>query len=173
MRRVASSLIVALALGGAGCGGATAITDGVLSLGGTAVDGSGFVPLTGDQELVSGSQGGFHVWLKFRIRGMQPEPVTVRRTARRISDNRLLLQAEGPFEVGAANDAGTWELPSPIPTFLCPSPLGVDIIGQPVRFRVELAGPSGAMIDVAESNATPRCPTDNQAPFCQQICSGR
>lgn len=173
MRRVASILAVALALLGAGCGGATPIGDGMLSLGGTAIDGSGFLPLTGDQELVSGSQGGFHIWLKFRIHGMSPEPVTVHRTARRISDNRLLLQGEGTTEVGAPDETGTWELPSAFPTFLCPSPLGVDLIGQPVRFRVELIGPDGAAIDAAESDATPRCPTDNQAPFCQRICSGQ
>ncbi len=165
-----SAVLIALLLGG--CDGPSAVGAGALSLGGTALDGSGFLPLTGDQALVPGSQGGFHVWLKFRLRGVAASKIGVRRTARRSSDDRLLLQSEGTVEVGEPDGEGVWQIPTPFATFLCPSPLGVDIIDTPVRFRVVITHEDGTPIDEAESEATPRCPTDAQAQFCQSICSG-
>jgi hypothetical protein len=171
MRR---GLLLASALCALGaCGAApVAVGNGTLTIGGTAVDGTGFVPLTGDQLLVAGAQGGFHVWLKVRVRGGAPGKVDLHRTARRSEDDRLLLQAENTLDIGEPNDDGVWELHDPYPTFLCPTPLGVDLIDRPVRFHVTMSRDDGSIIDEAESEATPRCPTDGSAEFCQRICAG-
>src|SRR5262245_18134658 len=117
MRRLAM-LIVLLC----GCGGTTPPPGmASLSLGGTALDGSGFLPLGGDQTLVAGAQGGFHVWLKYRISGMTPQMVRVHRGARRVSDDRLLLTTDGVLDIGAPSSAGYWELPTAVPSFMCPT----------------------------------------------------
>jgi hypothetical protein len=144
---------------------------GALTLGGTAVDGTGFLPLAGDQTLVAGAQGGFLVWLKFRVGGVANSDLGIHRTARRVSDNHLLLTTDGTISVGQPGDDGLWELPTPYPTFLCPTPIGVSVIDEPIRFRVELSD-NGTLLDAAENVATPHCPTDGEAQFCQNICAG-
>jgi len=145
---------------------------GSLTLGTTATDGTGFRELAGDQPLVPGAQGGFHVWLKYRIKGMSPGKVTVIRTARRVVDDRLILTTEASQEIGVAGPDGTWELPNAIPSFMCPSPLGVKVFDLPVVFDVKVIGPDGATLAESSAEATPRCPTDAQADFCHSICAG-
>jgi hypothetical protein len=166
------ALLIASIVGGlAGCGNHAPGMES-LALGGTATDGTGFLPLTGDQTLVPGAQGGFHVWLKYRARGMGGK-VKVVRTARRVSDGRLLLAGQPMTqEIGAAGPDGTWELPDPVPTFLCPSPLGVRVVDELVRFEVQVLDENGVPLIESSAEATPRCPTGDQATFCERICTG-
>ncbi len=63
-------------------------------------------------------------------------------------------------------------MPSAIPSFMCPTPLGVNVIGEPVAFELTIDDGHGVRLGEAGGSATPRCPTDGQATFCQQICSG-
>ena len=171
--------LLALALAAVACDGgptpdepdaATSVME--LSLGTVDAAGAGFVPLAGDQPLVPGSQSGFHVWLKYRVRGHAPGTMLVKRTARRVSDGRLILRADGVVDLGAPGPDGAWELEAPVPSFMCPSPLGVQVRDLPVRFTVELVDPdSGAVRATASAEATPRCPAEHQA-FCERICSG-
>jgi len=167
---VRAALIAIVAL--AGCGGATpAPTPGSVTLGTAALDGTGFLPLEGDQPLVPGSQGGFHVWLKYRVSGMAPGRVEVKRTVRRVSDDRLLLQADGTQDLGD-EAVGYWETPNAIPSFMCPSPLGVNIIGERAVFDLVILDERGNKLGEASAEATAHCPGGDQAAFCQQICSG-
>jgi hypothetical protein len=157
----------------AGCGGGSGPTGtGLVMLGGANPDGTGFVELSGDVQLIPGSQGGFHVWLKFRVEGMGPSRVHLRRTARRASDGRLLLTAENDEEIGAPGPQGYWELPNPIPSFMCPSPIGTRVMDEAVNFLVEVTDENGAPLGSASAQATPRCPAGAQADFCARICSG-
>ncbi len=171
--RLASLLALALA---ASCGGSTKqqmmMLTGEIDLGTAAQDGTGFLPLTGDQTLVPGAQGGFHIWLKYRLRGMGPGRLEVKRTARRVSDDRLLLTADGTVDVGDPGPDGYWEIPNAIPSFMCPSPLGVNIIGEATVFDVVILDSAGNELAAQTAEATPFCPTDSQAAFCQMICSG-
>src|SRR5262245_52842378 len=120
--RVVTGILATAWLSGCGAPGSIGpIGPGSVTLGTSAIDGSGFFPLTGDQPLVPGAQGGFHVWVKYRVEGMTPGKVKVTRTARRVSDNRLLLTAQPTTqEIGPAGPDGYWELPDPLPSFLCP-----------------------------------------------------
>ncbi len=148
-----------------------------LILGTTDAAGAGFFPLQGDQPLVPGSQAGFHVWLKYRVRGHVPGTYLVRREARRVSDGRLILRLpyDAPVELGEPDGAGLWELESPLPSFMCPAPIGVTVRDERVRISVWLIDPE-SMETVAEASGevVPRCPpaSDPQSAFCAQICAG-
>jgi hypothetical protein len=145
---------------------------GSIALATTELDGTGFLPLAGDQTLVPGAQGGFHIWLKYKVTGMAAGPVTVKRTVRRVSDDKLVLTTMGAQELGPMADDGSWELPMALPSFFCPSPLGVNIIGEPMEFHLEIIDANGTKLGEGNAEATPHCPTDAQAQFCAQICSG-
>ena len=143
-----------------------------LELGTVDGDGLGFLPLAGDQPLVPGSQGGFHVWVKYRVRGHAARTVMVHRTARRISDDRLILRADGAAELGAPGSDGSWVLENPVPSFMCPSPLGVKVFDVPVRFTIQLTDPqTGETLATGTAEAVPRCPAE-YLDFCVRICSG-
>jgi hypothetical protein len=158
-----------------GCGGSTmpVMMNGAITLGTTALDGSGFVPLEGDQTLVEGAQGGFHIWVKYRVQAA-PGPAMVKRTARRVSDDRLLLTTMAETMLGEPGADGWWELPTAVPSFMCPSPLGVKVEDEPAQFQITILDMSGKMIGQASAEATPRCPSDSadKAAFCHQICDG-
>jgi hypothetical protein len=158
----------------AGCGGGPppVTGPGSITLGTTTVAGDGFLALEGDQVLVPGAQGGFHVWLKYRVKGMTPGKVMVKRTARRVSDNRLILTTEASQEIGPMGEAGYWEVPTAIPSFMCPSPLGVKVFDIPVVFDVKVFGPDGQTLAESTAEAVPHCPTDDQEQFCRSICAG-
>jgi hypothetical protein len=167
---VLAVVIVALA----GCGGSDRPPpgDATLTLGGCASDGSGFLAFAGDQTLVPGAQGGFHVWLKYRVAGMAPEKVHVHRESHRVSDDTLVLRADGTQDVGAAGPDGYWELPMALPSFMCPPPLGINVIDQRIVFDVTLTTEAGAPLAKSSAEATVHCPEGDQATFCQRICSG-
>jgi hypothetical protein len=171
------------ALVAAGCGGAGARPDGAadmtrpalaeILLGGTAADGSGFATLAGDQTLIAGAQGGFHVWLKYRVAGMPETRLKVHRETHRVSDNALILLADGTQEVGAPGADGYWELPVALPSFMCPTPIGITVIDEAVTFTVDIAGGDGTPLAHGSAQATVRCPTaEPDAGFCRHICSG-
>jgi hypothetical protein len=141
-------------------------------LGTSALDGSGFTELVGDQTLVAGSQGGFHIWIKFRVTGMAPGRVVVHRTARRVSDDRLILRADGTQDIGEPSADGFWETPNAIPSFMCPTPIGVNVIGEPIAFDLQILDEHGSVLGETKAQATPLCPTGDQGSFCMRICSG-
>lgn len=156
-----------------GCGGTRPPPgSATLAVGTTALDGSGFVALDGDQTMVPGAQGGFHVWLKWRVSGMAPATVHVHRESHRVSDDALVLRADGTQSVGAATADGWWELPMALPSFMCPTPIGINVIGARIVFDVTLSGDDGKTIARSSAEATVHCPDGDQAAFCAKICSG-
>lgn len=162
------ALTAALAL--CACGGQTAVA--ALQLGGADANGTGFHALAGDAELVPGAQGGFHVWLKLRLRGLpQGQRVRIRYDARREADGRLYSQGERGFDLGGGPE-GLFETPEPIPIFMCPPPLGQRVMATPMRFTLTLSSEDGTPLGSAATSFTPRCPTGEQAEFCNRICAG-
>ncbi len=142
-------------------------------VGGTDVAGEGFSPLEGDVTMVPGGQGGFHVWLKYRVTGMTPGPMRVRHSAARADDGRPVLMGQSrPVDIGAAGPDGAWEAPTAAPAFMCPAPLGVRIDGTRIRYRVELLDGNDHPIVHGEAMATPHCPAGDLSTFCAKICSG-
>src|SRR3954470_23230701 len=119
MRAFALTLLVV------GCGGAGTNPGSVSVTLGTAasLDGTGWQALTGDQPLVPGAQGGFHVWVKWKVEGMAPQKVHVERTVHRTSDGALVLTTAQAVETGDPAGDGWWTLPAALPSFMCPTPV--------------------------------------------------
>jgi hypothetical protein len=174
MRRLALIALLLVACGEAGDPGSPDAGAGRMELALGTVDGAGqgFLPLEGDQPLVPGAQGGFHVWLKYRVSGHVAGTFRVKRTARRVADGRLVLLTEGNHDLQAPGEGGHWELPSPLPSFMCPSPIGVSVVDQPIRFTVEVYAPDGTLLGTGSAEATPRCPDGEQQEWCLRICQG-
>lgn len=140
-------------------------------LGTSDVDGNGFSAFARDQVLVSGPQGGFHVWLKLRIAGLDPGPVRVHRVVHLAADQRLLLDAESVLQVGVAI-GGYWEQPYPLPLFLCPTPSGIDIVDQRIELQVLLTSATAPQtVGDASAAFSVHCPDDARAA-CLELCSG-
>ena len=126
-----------------------------------------------DATLVAGAQGGFHVWLQYAVRGLPAGTVTLERTAHRASDGAVVLVYRGDVDLGDAGpgDDGWWTAPSPIPMFMCPSPIGLSVVDVPIELTLRLLGAGDAELARAAVTVTPRCP-DAQRDFCERICTG-
>ncbi len=169
--------LIAVACALVGCGGARTMPpppgDAMLDVGtAAAVDGSGWADLGGDETLVPGAQGGFHIWIKYRVAGMAPTEVKVHRESHRVSDEALVLLTDGTQQVGDAATDGWWELPAALPSFMCPTPIGIDVIDQRIRFDVTLSTMDDQPLAKSSAEATVHCPDGTQAAFCAKICSG-
>jgi len=59
---------------------------------------------------------------------------------------------------------------------MCPTPVGISVEDQEVKFdltlRADANGEPGALLGDTTATATPRCPTDGEQQFCQNICNG-
>ena len=81
--------------------------------------------------------------------------------------------ASRPFDAKREGDA--YELPDAVPSFMCPTPIGVAVRDETVRFDVKLLDAETEEVLVeTTAEATPRCPPegDPQRTYCLQICSG-
>jgi hypothetical protein len=141
-----------------------------LTLGTVGADG-GWAPLVDGEDvtMVEGAQGGFHVWMKFRLMGVAPMHALELRTAHRAGDGALVLRAMGDADVGAVD--GAWETPAASPMFMCPSPIGLSVIDQPIQFEIALTDETGAAVASGEVALVPHCPAA-QLDFCMKICTG-
>lgn len=168
-------LLASLVLAGVGCdAGDGPELPSELQVGSANVTGDGFIEVTDgmDVELVPGAQGGFHVWLNLRVLAAAGE-LYVEREARRVSDDALILRALQQYiEVPDEAMDDWWESPYATPAFMCPSPIGIAVFDEPIRYRVTLTDLDGEVIAADEVVLTPRCPTGDQAAFCAQICAG-
>lgn len=124
-----------------------------------------------DVTLVEGAQGGFHVWMKFRSHDIPAGATTVERTAHRLSDDKLVLRSMTTMNVGPLDPAGDWEPIDPLPMFMCPSPVGLSVVEQPIVFRIALSDGAGKQLAASEVTLVPHCPAA-QSEFCQRICTG-
>jgi hypothetical protein len=131
----------------------------------------GFEPMPAAATLVPGAQGGFHVWLSYRIKGADGA-VKASHTVRRESDGKLLSRGDRRLEVADAGTDGWWQSDSATPAFLCPTPLGVSVIDEHAVFEVNLFAEDGSELATQQVKTQLVCPTDAQAAFCMSICQG-
>lgn len=143
--------------------------DGVIVLG-TTDDQGAFVPLEGPVDGIPGSQGGFHVNVLYRLPEGAAGSITFEHQVRRVRDERLVSRGSRTYDVGLTR-VPTWETPSPVTVFMCPTPVGVDIIGEPLRFSVTVKDGEGRPFATGSSTATFRCGSSAGA-FCASICKG-
>lgn len=124
-------------------------------------------------ELAPGAQGGFHLWLHYRVTGAVGE-FAVQRQVDRLGDNGararvLTTEFRQTFLAGEV-----FTTPNPVPSFMCPTPIGVDIRGATAELTLRLATTDGVTVAQAQTTFVPSCPPagDPQRDFCQSICSG-
>jgi len=183
VRRSTYSLGFALALllpactDGAGSGGGVDggghPPAGELWVGGAQLDGTGFVDhADGDTvDLVPGAQGGFHVWINVRVENTDGR-LYVEREARRVADDVLVLRSpQQVMEVPEDAMSDWWESPTASPAFMCPTPIGVKVWGEQIKYTVRLTDEAGNVKAEDSLVLVPQCPAD-QMDFCLEICSG-
>jgi len=148
--------------------------DAALVLGGAAASGEGFIELIdGDEvELVPGSQGGFHVWTGMEVLGTEGRHY-LEREARRTDDDVLVLRAiRQSLDVPSDAMIDWWRKPEAVPSFMCPTPIGVKVFDQEVTFSVKLVDEDDNVVTEDSITLIPRCPEGEHADFCLEICSG-
>jgi hypothetical protein len=153
-------------------GSATTPPPGIEIALGAPGDGGALVPLSDGQDvtMVAGAQGGFHVWLAYRLHDVPAGTFTLERDAERVSDGAVVLRYRG--DVAVTPDGDGWFTPDgPIPMFMCPTPIGISIVGEPIAYQLRLVDDGGAELARAGVTLVPRCP-DAQLPFCTRICTG-
>jgi len=135
-----------------------------LTLGMDAGDQS-FVAFTDGEDvtLVEGAQGGFHVWVRYRYGGEAGVTARLERTAHRQMDDALVLRSTA--QVGMVPES------DPLPMFMCPSPVGLSVIDQPIVFQLQFSDDNGAVLAEGAATLVPRCPEANR-DFCLRICTG-
>ena len=91
-------------------------------------------------------------------------------TIRRASDDRLVLTSMRQTMLGPPASTGYWELPTAIPSFLCPSPVGVQVRDEPMHYLLDVSTIDGTHVGSGTADFTPHCPTGDT--HCMAICSG-
>jgi hypothetical protein len=173
----AAFVIVALGACGEDPGGPGLPAD--LVVGSTSSDRTSFVEVADGEDvpLVSGSQGGFHVWTGLRLRGASGT-LYLEREARRMSDDALVLRATTVvMELPDQTMDEWWERPQgdsadALPSFMCPTPIGIRVRDEPLRLRAQVLTPDEELLGEDEMVIVPRCPEGDEAEFCAEICSG-
>ena len=171
-------LVLALAL--AGCGvvdvpdggtdGGTLWPEGTLELGGELPDGGGFTTLSTEVEATPGAQGGFHVPVMYRVTGKAVNGVVFEHKVRRASDNVLVSKGTRTLDVTPVAAGQSWTTPGAVIIFLCPTPVGVSVVGEALNFEVTAPTKGGQLLGTAGASSTFRCPAGDA--FCDSICRG-
>lgn len=142
-----------------------------LVIGSAPEAGQGFEAMPGAATLRPGAQGGFHVWVSYRVKG-GAGPFKAQHTVRREADGKLLSRGERRLVLGAAGDDGWRQSEAATPAFLCPTPLGVNAIDEDAVFEVTLLADEGVELVKRQVKTKLQCPVGDQADFCQRICKG-
>lgn len=174
MRALAASTLLLVAACSGGSGDEEEILPAALEIGSADATGEGFVAVDdgADVELVSGAQGGFHVWTTPRLSGAVGT-IYLDREARRVSDDTLVLRAARTvLEVPGEAMLDWWHEDYALPSFMCPSPVGIRVFDEELSFHFELRDEDENLLAQDEIVLVPRCPTGDMNEFCQSVCGG-
>lgn len=161
-----------------GCGGAghkpdggpeAAWPEGTVVLGAVGVDGGGFVELPSEVEGSPGAQGGFHVAMAYRVLEKTQAGVRFEHRVRRSRDGTLVSKGNRLFDVTPQPESATWTTQSPVIIFMCPTPIGVNVVGEELTFEVT-ASMGEWLLGKATARTVFRCQPGNS--FCESICKG-
>jgi hypothetical protein len=159
--------------GGGGDADAGVELTGDLLLGGADDSGAGFVDLVdgADAPLIAGAQGGYHVWTSLRARNMKGE-LRIDREARRVADGVLVLVVPTQELLVPDEAMEDWWLdPAPVPNFMCPTPIGIQVHDQAIEFTSWVRTVDGDLVGRDSITLVPRCPAGDEAN-CHARCSG-
>lgn len=176
-RAAGCALVVLLA---AACGPPTpspdggTLPDGGAVLGqvelGTTNDQGAYVALTGDAFATPGAQGGFHVNTFFRLPAGGQGSITFDYRVVRASDDKLVSLGSRQFDLGLFK-VDSWTNMTPVTIFMCPTPVGIDIIDRELVFMVKAKNADGQVLAEGSARAVFRC-GPNAGTYCTNICKG-
>lgn len=156
----------------AGCGSdpCASITEAAqIEVGGADAAGATFEPFSDGSErsLIAGPQGGYHVWLHARVRGICPASARIeRRVIDEATGDLLLFSSSGAGLVETATE-GEHELDGAVPMQLCP-PVIVPPVGRALRFYARITDGSGRSAEAMRSFMA-ACPAGDLR--CADVCS--
>lgn len=130
-------------------------------------DGVGYAPMPTQLFGEPGSQGGFHVSVSYRLPEGGVGSITFSHAVRRSSDGVLVSRGSRVFDLGNASEQA-WTAPEAVRVFMCPTPLGVDIVNQALRVEVTAADASGRVLGVSQAQTTFKC----SSSYCTSSCTG-
>lgn len=150
-------------------GGTPRWAEGTLELGAEDPDGGAVFPLPAELQATPGAQGGFHVPMLYRVTAPAVAGVAFEHRVTRVRDDALVSKGNRTMSVEAVAAGLSWTSPGAIIIFICPTPVGVNVVGEELNFEVT-ATKSGELLGKATGRAVFRCaPADG---FCASICSG-
>lgn len=95
----------------------------------------------GDRPLIAGPQGGMHVWLFVRMRGICPTEAQVDRRVLVDATDEIVDVQRGPGRFVQDEEPGTFVTTDPFTMFMCPA--ARTIIGERFRFSVRVEDADG------------------------------
>lgn len=137
---------------------------------GTTDSSGGFVLLTGDVNATPGSQGGFHINVLYKLPEGGVGTVTFEHRVVRAADDKLVSLGSREWDLGLFK-VNSWSSPNPVNVFICPTPVGIDVIGKELLFTVKAKDSTGKTLASGTARATFRC-GPNGGAFCDSICKG-
>lgn len=130
-----------------------------LELGGSGEEGATFAPFDDGSErpLIFGTQGGFHVWLWVRARGLCPGSAAFTlRASDEETGQEVLLQEHRLVLDPVGSEEGSSTVRSALPLILCPNSVGQSVPDRPLNVVVEVEDADGR-IGTAETSFVPVC----------------
>lgn len=176
--RLRPAVLVAAASLMAACGPPNPTPDGGTDAGdliaplelGTTDSMGAFVALTGDVNATPGAQGGFHVNVLYKLPQGGVGTVTFEHRVVRAADDKLVSLGSREWDLGLFK-VSSWSSPNPVNVFICPTPVGIDVIGKELVFTVKAKDSNGKTLASGSARATFRC-GPNGGAFCDSICKG-
>ena len=182
LRAAWPATVLCAALATSGCTGASSLKLELGTLDPADPMAFRFLDLKDDMQvqLAGGAQGGFHIWTLYRVIGNTVDRrVRVRRFIDRLGPGGKrdrILTADASEHLPPESP---WELLTPIPSFVCPTPLGVNALDAPLELKARFEDSSDAsqVLGEATVRVTAVCPPDvagdTQRAFCMSICVGK
>jgi hypothetical protein len=157
--------------GDSGPGGGDALwPDGTLVLGTPVSDSDlSFQVLPAALELHGGAQGGYHVPLLYQVDGQTEPGATFEHRVTRVRDGVLVSKGSRVYDV-APDGTGSWRTDAAVVIFLCPTPVGVDVVDEALSFEVTLTRTPDVVLARTTAQAVVHCPAG--AFSCPLICKG-
>ena len=151
-------------------GGAPRWAEGAFALGLDEADAGALFPLPAEVQATPGAQGGFHVPVLYRVAAPAEQNVVFEHRVTRTRDGVLVSKGTRTLNVDAVAAGQSWTSPSAVIIFICPTPVGVNVVGEALNFEVTATTKAGELLGKATSEATFGCGTTDA--FCASICSG-